>query len=158
MPSPAQFSPSPPTVPVTAAPIARARQSSLQVALGALGVVRAAVSDEKTALRLVRLGVVSKLAALVRQKPAGPPPPLPPRRRGSGATAAEQGGGEGAAVAAPAAPAPPAAPPRREFAGRRQEVCAALRVLAGLAKHEACVPLVLEKEDVGFLLQVCTDV
>ncbi|CAN0016408.1 unnamed protein product, partial [Ectocarpus sp. 4 AP-2014] len=49
---------------------------SLEVALGALSVVEAAVSDERTASRLVKLGVVSKLAALVRQKPAGPPPPL----------------------------------------------------------------------------------
>ncbi|CAM9351951.1 unnamed protein product, partial [Ectocarpus sp. 13 AM-2016] len=44
---------------------------SLEVALGALSVVEAAVSDERTASRLVKLGVVSKLAALVRQKPAG---------------------------------------------------------------------------------------
>ncbi|CAN0351831.1 unnamed protein product, partial [Ectocarpus sp. 13 AM-2016] len=37
---------------------------------------------------------------------------------------------------------------------RREEVCAGLRVLAGLAAHEACVPLVLESEDLGCLLQV----
>lgn len=135
-------------------------QSSLQVALGALSVVRAAVSDKNTALRLVKLGIVSKLAALVRQKPAGPPPPLPPRRRGSGAGSGDGGGSDGGATAeqksptGEAAPAAAAAPPRRESAGRREEVCAALRVLAGLAEQEACVPLVLEKEDLGFLLQV----
>lgn len=134
-------------------PPTAAHQSSLQVALGALSVVRAAVSDRSTALRLVKLGIVSKLAALVRQKPAGPPPPLPPRRRGSGA-GAEQRPHE--AEEAAAVPVAAAAPPRRESAGRREEVCAALRVLAGLAEHEACVSVVLEKEDLGFLLQVDT--
>lgn len=47
--------------------------------LAALNVVRAAISDESTALRLAKLGLVFKLATIVRQTAAGPPPPLPPR-------------------------------------------------------------------------------
>lgn len=39
-------------------------------------------------------------------------------------------------------------------AGSREEVCAALEVLAGLSGHEACVPLILESGDLGCLLQV----
>lgn len=123
------------------------------MALGALSVVEAAVSDERTASRLVKLGVVSKLAALVRQKPAGPPPPLPPRRSGGGGEAPQGGAAREGATSPP--PAVAAAGATAEVgAPRREEVCAGLRVLAGLAAHEACVPLVLESEDLGCLLQV----
>lgn len=45
--------------------------------------VRAAISDPQTAVRLVKLGLVLKLATLLRQFAQGSPPPLPPRR-GSG--------------------------------------------------------------------------
>ncbi|CAM9366645.1 unnamed protein product [Ectocarpus sp. 8 AP-2014] len=130
---------------------------SLEVALGALSVVEAAVSDERTASRLVKLGVVSKLAALVRQKPAGPPPPLPPRRSGVGGGSGGEAPQGGAARGGGASPPPHAvvADVTTEVeAPRREEVCAGLRVLAGLAAHEACVPLVLESEDLGCLLQV----
>lgn len=153
------FVPPHPPSPGFSRPPAPEHQSSLQVALGALSVVRAAVSDGSTALRLVKLGIVSKLAALVRQKPSGPPPPLPPRRRsGSGAGVEQKPPREAAAPAPAPAPAAAGGPLRMEFAGgqcRREEVCAALGVLAGIAEHEACVSLVLEKEDLGFLLQVC---
>lgn len=37
---------------------------------------------------------------------------------------------------------------------RRDEVCAVLGVLAGLAEHAECVPLILERGDLGWLFQV----
>ncbi|CAN0026180.1 unnamed protein product [Scytosiphon promiscuus] len=138
-----------------------ASSSSLQVALGALSVVGAAVSEESTATRLIKLGLVSKLASLVRPKPAGPPPPLPPRR-GSGAGAedmpptaetAEPSGSPPSSRESAAVP-PVAGGEVGGHAGRREEVCAALRVLEACAGHDACVPLMLESEDLGCLLQV----
>lgn len=47
--------------------------------LGALSIVLAAIGDAAMAIRLVKMGLVLKLATLVRQFTQVPPPPLPPR-------------------------------------------------------------------------------
>lgn len=55
------------------------KPNSRELTLGALSIVRAAIGDAALAVRLVRMGLVLKLTALVRQFTQGPPPPLPPR-------------------------------------------------------------------------------
>lgn len=54
-------------------------------------------------------------------------------------------------VASPSA-LPPSSPQSK--AARREEAKAALTVLAGLAEHDSCVPLMMESGDLGCLFQV----
>lgn len=54
-------------------------------------------------------------------------------------------------LASPSA-SPPSSPQSK--AARREEAKAALAVLAGLAEHDSCVPLMIESGDLGCLFQV----
>lgn len=120
------------------------QNSSSDVTLGALSIIRAAIADEKMALKMITLGLVPKLAAIVRQSTQGTPPPLPPRRDG----AIEQQA-EGARKASAAAATGTALPPERH-----EELCAALEVLSGLAEHNESAYRMLGGGDLGCLLQV----
>lgn len=87
--------------------------------------------------------------------PPSIPSPVTDTAGGAGGGGEGGGGGSRSRASSPRSPTPEVgAAGAAESAGRCEEVTAALGVLAGLAEHEACVPLILESGDLGCLLQV----